>query len=289
MHSKLPSVNVEGNTGQTQVIYTIKHCDHPCEQGNEPYNLLRCHLTHGDAGNLTADLASQHPVDGTLGPPSAPPPLPPRSTRPDYGGHQQLSIGDASDSVTDATSILYSDSDESDAEEISSTVAEADNEDPEDKRLWSRMPALNFDDEAFNRWFEGLSLGRDGTPRLEPARERVPSTPRRKPVIGPLPSTPTTNQVAGQSRVTSLPPTPNKTGKGKWYVVTKGANVGVFDNWCVFLVLVSRHKLSFYGTRHYVAHITRMKGSIQKGYDTFEEARTVYEESVELGVVETLN
>ena len=48
------------------------------------------------------------------------------------------------------------------------------------------------------------------------------------------------------------------------------------------------HFLIYSSLRLVVAHVTRMKGGTQKGFETHEEALGQWEEALELGAVEIL-
>jgi len=175
---------------------------------------------------------------------SKPPPLPPRSTRPDY--RPTTVATESAGTLSDTSSLV--DTDEND--DVSSTIAEADDE----AELWAGMPEYNCD--ALEQLFDSLALTQDspsvpvqdvnritpstpvraqGTPPSTPVRTRVtsPNTPARALAQSHTKATPSKapKQATRSSRLFSAPSTPVKAGKYNFYVVSKGSQVGVFDNW----------------------------------------------------------
>ena len=116
--------------------------------------------------------------------------------------------------------------------DISSTIAEADY-DADDSGsdldcYWNNVE--QFDDEALNSLlltFNDISLGPPYDEQAPPYNEQAP--PYVEQAVPIIPSSTPVNQVAGPSRLPFVP-LPDST---KWYVVTRGSETGVYDDWCV--------------------------------------------------------
>ena len=78
-------------------------------------------------------------------------------------------------------------------------------------------------------------------------------------------------------------PSPGR--RRKYYVVSVGKRTGVFDNWSVLLSYLLLRDL-FIFIRPYVHKLTSgVSGSCQKSYATYDEARGVYLDLKEQGLV----
>ena len=208
----------------------------------------RDHL--GYPSQLTASSGYESDEESRPGPP----PLPPRNTRPDYV-ERDVFTADPSDttSVSDVSSIA--DTENNTQDEI------------EDDYYWRSVDEIDFQDEGLAALLASLAV----------STSNVVQTPA---------------PVAGPSTLSLNLADPNVTlpfqSTGPFYVVTKGSVTGVFDDWLVLppRLLFGQNNVVF--DRGYVHHITRMKGSAQKGYKTLREARFRYQRAVTMGIVEVL-
>jgi len=197
----------------------------------------------------TSDTEPQNSFGNNLENGLKPPPLPPRSTRPDY---VRVTVATESPgTISDTSSIIYTDDENGD---VSSTIAKADDE----AELWVGMPEFDFQDETLNGLFDRLALVHENpSVPLQDVNRTAPNTPvhalakskatpSKVPKLAMAPSTPiralakpnpkatpskAPKQVAGLSRLFSTLSTPVKAGKYNFYVVSKGSQVGIFNNW----------------------------------------------------------
>lgn len=138
-----------------------------------------------------------------------PPPLPPRSTRPDYV-HHDVFVDELSDTLTvsDISSIV-------DTERNAQTEI---NDGEESDYYWETVDDLDFHDESLAAALSGLTMSTSNSTTRE---ENVIHYP---PVAGP--STLALNlNLADSSAEIPFQST------GPFYVVTKGSDVGVFNDW----------------------------------------------------------
>jgi len=147
---------------------------------------------------MTASFGSES-EEGRLASRPGPPPLPPRNTRPDYVDHHVFSA-DPSDTSTI-----------SDVSSIADTAAIDDGE--ESDYLWETVDELDFHDERLTTMLSGLTVSTHQANVIQ-----------HPPVAGPSTLALTLNLADPSVKVPFH-------GGGPFYVVTKGLDVGVFDDW----------------------------------------------------------
>ena len=142
------------------------------------------------------------------------PPLPPRNTRPDYVGHDIFTEDPFDTStISDVLSI---------AETERNAQAEID-DGKESDYLWESVDAFDFHDQGLAALLSGLTMSTSNS-----------NTRQENDIQHPLvagPSTSTLNMNLADSSA-ELP----FQSTGPFYVVTKGSDVGVFDDWSVLSV-----------------------------------------------------